>query len=104
MKFLSAIVLVFSHCQHLSLSLISSALNVYTGRAGLFTSVRAVATQVALVMKNSLATAGDAREASSIPRSRRSPGGGHDNPLQYSCLENPTDRGGWAIVHRVATI
>ena len=39
----------------------------------------------------------------STPRSGRSPGGGHDNPLQYSCLENSMDRGGWwATVHRVA--
>ena len=39
----------------------------------------------------------------SIPRSGRSPGGGHSNPLQYSCLENPVDRGAWwAAVHRVA--
>ena len=39
----------------------------------------------------------------SIPGSGRSPGGGHDNPLQYSCLENPMDRGAWWVtVHRVA--
>ena len=39
----------------------------------------------------------------SVPRLERSPGGGHGNPLQYSCLENPMDRGTWqAIVHRVA--
>ena len=38
-----------------------------------------------------------------IPGSGRSPGGGHGNPLQYSCLENPMDRGAWrATVHRVA--
>ena len=38
----------------------------------------------------------------SIPRWGRSPGGGHGNPLQYSCLENPMDRGAWpAMVHRV---
>ena len=38
-----------------------------------------------------------------IPESERSPGGGHGNPFQYSCLENPMDRGAWwAIVHRVA--
>ena len=38
----------------------------------------------------------------SIPRSGRSPGGGHGHPLQYSCLENPVDRGAWqATVHRV---
>ena len=37
------------------------------------------------------------------PWVRKSPGGGHGNPLQYSCLENPMDRGiWWAIVHRVA--
>ena len=37
-----------------------------------------------------------------IPGSGRSPGGGHGNPLQYSCLENPIDRGAWwAIVHKV---
>ena len=38
-----------------------------------------------------------------IPGSGRSPGGGHGNPLQYSCLENPTNRGAWwATVHMVA--
>ena len=36
------------------------------------------------------------------PRGGRSPGGGNGNPLQYSCLENPTDRGAWATVHGVA--
>ena len=46
--------------------------------------------------------AGDVREVGSIPRSGRSPGGGHSNPLQYSCLENLMDRGNWwATVHRV---
>ena len=44
----------------------------------------------------------DVRDDGSIPGSRRSPGGGHGNPLQYSCLENPMDRGPWwATVHRV---
>ena len=39
----------------------------------------------------------------SVPGLGRSPGGGHGNPLQYSCLENPVDRGAWrAMVHRVA--
>ena len=43
-----------------------------------------------------------AEDVASIPGSGRSPGGGHDNPLQYSCLENPMDRGAWqATVHRV---
>ena len=44
----------------------------------------------------------DAGDFSSIPGSGRSPGGGHGNPRQYSCLENHMDRGAWqAIVHRV---
>ena len=46
---------------------------------------------------------GDVRVAGSIPGLGRSPGGGHGNPLQYSCLENPMDRGAWwATVHGVA--
>ena len=45
------------------------------------------------VVKNLPANAGDARHVSSIPGSGRSPGGGNENPLQYSCLENPMDRG-----------
>ena len=51
--------------------------------------------QVALVEKNLLATAGDIRDASLIPGLERSPGEGHNNPLQYSCLESPMDRGTW---------
>ena len=58
--------------------------------------------QVALV-KNTPANAGDIRDAYSIPRWGRSPGRGRGNPLQYSCWENPTDRGAWrATVHGVA--
>ena len=49
--------------------------------------------QLALVVKNPPANAGNARDISLIPGSGRSPGGGHGNPLQYSCLENPMDRG-----------
>ena len=49
--------------------------------------------QVALVVKNPPANAGDIRDAGPIPGSGRSPGGGHGSPLQYSCLENPMDRG-----------
>ena len=57
--------------------------------------------QVALVVKNLLASAGDARNVGSIPGLGRFPGEGHGNPLLYFCLENPTDRGvWWAIVHR----
>ena len=47
------------------------------------------ASQVVLVVKNLPGNAGDIRDAGLIPRSGRSPGGGHGNPLQYSCLENP---------------
>ena len=60
------------------------------------------ASQVALVVKNLPANARDIRVVGSTPGSRRSPGGGHGNPLQYSCLENPMDRGAWrATVHRL---
>ena len=53
-------------------------------------------------MKDSLANAGD---AVSIPVSGRSPGEGNGNPLQYSCLENPMDRGAWqAIVHGITKV
>ena len=49
------------------------------------------------------ANVGDVRDAVSIPGSERSPGGGHSNPLPYSCLENPVDRGAWqALGHWVA--
>ena len=60
------------------------------------------ASQVALVVKNLPANAGDIRDAGSIPGSGRSPEGGNGNPLQYSCLESSLDRGAWsATVHRV---
>ena len=51
--------------------------------------------QVVLVVKNSLVNAGDIRDVGLIPGLGRSPGGEHGNPLQYSCLENPMDRGAW---------
>ena len=58
--------------------------------------------QVALVVKNPPANAGDIRDTGLIPGSGRSPGGGNGNTLQYSYLENPTDRGACqATVHRV---
>ena len=54
------------------------------------------------MVKNLPANAGDAGDVGSIPDSGRSPGGGNGNPFQYSCLENPLDRGVWrATVHRV---
>ena len=59
--------------------------------------------QVAVVVKNLPANAGDIRDAGSIAGLGRSPGGRNGNPLKYSCLENPMDRGAWwATVHRVA--
>ena len=61
------------------------------------------ASQVALVVKNLPAKAGDIRDVGSIPTLGRSTGRGHGNPLQYPCLENPMDRGTWwATVHGVA--
>ena len=58
--------------------------------------------KVALLVKKPPANAGDVRDRGSIPGLRRPPGGGHDNPLQYSCLENPMDRRTCrTAVHRV---
>ena len=55
------------------------------------------------VVKNLPANAGDIRDTGLIPAWGRSPWGGHDNPPQYSCLENPVNRGAWyATVHGVA--
>ena len=55
------------------------------------------------MVKNPPASAGDVRESGSIPGSGRSSGGGHGNPLQYTCLENPMNRGAWwATFHRDA--
>jgi len=49
------------------------------------------------MVKNPPANTGDVRDSGSIPGLGKSPGGGHCNPLQYSCLENPTDRGAWWV-------
>ena len=55
------------------------------------------------MVKNPAADAGGVKDVGSIPGSGRSPGGRRDNLFQYSCLENPKDRGAWwAIVHEVA--
>ena len=60
----------------------------------------AQASQAVLVVKN---LPGNSEDTGPIPESGRSPGGGRGNPLQYSCLENPMDKGAWeATVHRVA--
>ena len=55
------------------------------------------------MVKNSPTSADDLRDTGSVPGPGRNPGGRHDNPLWYSCPENPMDRGAWqAMVHRVA--
>ena len=55
-----------------------------------------------LVVKNSSANARDIRDVDSTPGLGGSPEGGHDDALQYSCLENPMDRGAWQVaVHGV---
>ena len=60
------------------------------------------ASHVARVEKKPPANVGDVRDVGSIPGLGRSPGGGDGYPLQYSCLENPVDRGAWrAAVHGV---
>ena len=57
------------------------------------------------MVKNTAANAGDIRDLGSIPGSGRFPGGGNGNPLQYSCLENPMDRGAWqTVVHGVERV
>ena len=53
------------------------------------------APQVALAVKNTPVSAGDLRDVGLIPGSGGSPRGGHGNPPQYFCLENPVDRGAW---------
>ena len=55
------------------------------------------------MVKNPPAKAGDIKDAGLIPRSGRSPGGKHGNPLQCSCLENSTDRGAWKATVRGVT-
>ena len=61
------------------------------------------ASHVALVVRNLAANAWDVRDVALIPGLERSPGGGYGNTPQYSCLENPMDRGAWrATLHRVA--
>ena len=64
-------------------------MNIYIFRICLPTG----ASKVVLMVKNPPANAGDIRDMGSVPGSGRSPGGGHGNPLKYSCLENPMDRG-----------
>ena len=69
----------------------SEALKMLT----VLSSTEPEASQAVLVVKNPPASAGDIRDVGSIPGLGRPPGGGHGNPLQHSCLENPRDRGAW---------
>ena len=58
-----------------------------------------------LVVKNPPANAEDVRDEGSVSGLGRSPGGGNGNPFQYSCQENPVDRGAWrATVHVIASV
>ena len=60
---------------------------------------------MALVVKNPPASAEDIRDMGLIPEMGRYPGGGNSNPLQYSCLENPMDKGAWqATVHGISRV
>ena len=64
----------------------------------LSTCIPSRASQVALVVKNPPANAGDVRDLGLIAGSGRAPGAGNGNPLEYSCLENPMDRGTWRSI------
>ena len=74
----------------------------YWGTSEGVSKIITVSKIIALVVKNPPANAGDIRDPGSIPGMERSPGEEHGNPLQYSCLENPMDRGVWTTVHVVA--
>ena len=87
--------------RHEGTSLVVQWLRLCAPKAGAWGLDPDLPSQVALVVKNPLANAGDIRDMGLIPGLERSPGGGHGNPLWY-CLENPMGREAWrAIVHRV---
>ena len=104
-----AILSVFETMKHsncLSSVLIQFLVNGYVYNQRLYFSVMnsyILASQVVLLVKNPHVNAGNIRDVGLIPGSGRSSGGGHGNPLHYSCLENPMHRGAWwATVHRIA--
>ena len=67
-----------------------------------WTHINYWASQEVLMVKKPFASAGDIRDTGSIPVSKRSPGGAHGNPFQYSCLENSLDRRAWwTMVHSI---
>ena len=92
----SLILLPYFTCiAHMDHSFLPSCLSLSLSLSG--------SSRLTLVVKNPPANAGDIRDLSSSPESGRSPTGGNGNPLQFSCLEKPMDRGAWqATVHRVA--
>ena len=74
-----------------------------TGRYLHVSNCPSLASHEALVVKNSPSNVEDVRDTSSVPGWGRSPGEGHGNPLQYSCLKHSMDRGSWwTVVHRVS--
>ena len=78
---------------------VDSALPVFQ-QSGVSSTEGPLASQRAsqvLVVKSPPASAGDVKDAGSTPGPGRSSGGRHGNPLQYSCLENPMDRGAWGV-------
>ena len=109
----------FPFCElHCLGGLLSSRLGIWTSGITILAHIQPLAvcwffyllvwcpsSQVALVIKNPPANAGEAGDMGSIPGSGRFPGGRHGNPLQYSCLENPVQRGAWrATVRKVVRV
>ena len=93
--FLTSLSVIISSCIHFAASGILSFFLWLN-------SIPLWASRVVQVVKNPSAKAEDIRDVGLIPGLGSSPGGGSDNPLQYSCLENPMDRGAfWITVHRV---
>ena len=85
------------------ISVLMAANSLFSSPLTLIQSFPRRASQLALMVKNLPANEGDVRDTGSVPELGRSPGEGHGNPLQYSCLENPKDRRAWrAMVHWVA--
>ena len=86
------------------LAIVSKKLDILSFHVALHSYILSLgASQVALVVKNLPANAGDIRDVNLIPGLGRSPGIGNGNPIQYSCLENLMDRGSWqATVHEVS--
>ena len=95
------VIAIFSHFIKIIPCLYFTQKNLWLKKV--FFTVLRWASQVVLVVKNMLINARDIRDLDLIPGSGRSPGGGQDNSLHHSHLENPMDKGDWqATVHKVA--